>query len=219
MASLMLVSNPKKRRARKAAPKRRRARKRNPSSSPISGVGRRAMRRSTHRRRRNPIGGGSLTRSLVTMVKEAGIGAAGAIAVDFGMGQVNRFLPASLQRVPGRVSIGDGVKLLLTVVAGRALRGATRGLSMAMAQGALTVQAHQILSGFVPAGMLGYAVPGRVVDYSARIGPMRARQGMNAYTAAGTPSPLLNAYSRRGAQSPLLSSVGVSARQREGAVR
>ena len=163
----------------------------------------------------NPSGGGSLVAGLLAMVKTAGVGAAGAIAVDFGMGQVNRFLPATLQRVPGRVSLGDGVKVLLTVVAGRALKGMTRGLSMQLAQGALTVQAHQILSGFVPAGMLGYAVPGRVVDQNARIGPMRARAGMNAYTGAGMPSPLLNAYTRSRTQSPLLS----SARQREGAVR
>jgi hypothetical protein len=224
MSSLMLVSNPtKRRRARKgAAPKRHRRhgakRRRGNPSAVISGAGRRHAMRSG-RRRGNPTGGGSLVRGLVAMLKSGAIGAAGAIAIDAGMGQLNKFLPATLQRVPGRVSLGDGVKLLLTVVAGRMLQRPTRGLSMAMAQGAVTVQAHQILAGFVPVGLLGYAVPGRVVQGNARIGPMRARSGMNAYTASGMPSPLLNAYSRRGAQSPLLSAVAMSARQREGAVR
>ena len=238
MAELLLV-NPRKRRAKKSARKSR-ARRRNPVAArraprrvvnPISRAARRVRRRRNPislarvgrriRRRRNPIGmGGSFTRSLMTMVKDAAIGGAGAIAVDAAMGQLNRFLPASLQRVPGRVGVGDAVKLAITVALGRLLSKPTRGLSGKMAQGALTVQMHQIIAGFVPAGLtLGYAVPGRVVNASARVGPMRNAQGMNAYVPAGSPSPMLNAYTRSNV-TPLLSGMGArNARQREGAVR
>lgn len=239
MAELLLV-NPRKRRAKKSARKSR-SRRRNPVAAvrrasrrinPIAAVGRarrripialrgglRAVGRRI-RRRRNPIGmgGGSFLRALTTMVKDAAIGGAGAIAVDAAMGQINRFLPATLQRTPGRVGVGDAVKLAITVALGRLLAKPTRGLSTKMAQGALTVQMHGIVSSFVPAGFaLGYAVPGRVVNASARVGPMRNTQGMNAYVAANAPSPLLNAYTRSNV-TPLLSGTG-GARRREGAIR
>lgn len=235
MAEMLLVNPRKRRRGKKSARKssrrrnpvaarraprrninpiarrRRVARRRNPIA--LSAVGRRI------RRRRNPIGmGGSFTKSLVNMVRDAAVGAAGAIAVDAAMGQINRFLPATLQRAPGRVGLGDAVKLAITVALGRMLNRPTKGLSTKMAQGALTVQAHGIISTFVPSGLaLGYAVPGRVVNASARVGPMRNAQGMNAYVPSGTPTPLLNAYTRSNV-TPLLSGMG-GARRREGAVR
>lgn len=237
MAELLLVNPRKRRRGKKTARKSSRRRnpvaKRNPAArrnrSPMisSAHGSRRMRRrnpialarkgSRIRRRRNPIGlgGGSFMRSLMNMARDAATGAAGAIAVDAAMGQINRFLPTTLQRTPGRIGVGDAVKAALTVVLARMLSKPTRGLSMKMGQGALTVQAHGMLSSLMPAGlMLGYAVPGRVVDASARVGPMRNAQGMNAYVRAGAPSPLLNAYTRSNV-TPLLS----NARRREGAVR
>lgn len=245
MAELLLVNPRKRARRASTKARKRRSRRRNPIanlgayvkrrrtvSRGISGLSR---RRRVHRRRRNPIGlsglarrrvysrrrrrnpimGGGLVRNFMTMVKDAGVGAAGAVAVDIAMGQVNRFLPASLQRVPGKVGVGDAVKAAITVVLAKVLSRPTRGLSVKMGQGALTVQMHSILAGFVPPTLqLGYLVPGRVVDATARVGPMQVRQGMNAYVRAGTPSPLLSAYTRPGV-TPLLS----GARKREGAVR
>lgn len=239
----MLLLNPRKRARRAAAKKARKSRRRrNPiravaaprrRTRTISAVARRVRRRRNPialrsvsrmgrrvRRRRNPIslgGGGSMVSALVRMVKEAAIGGAGAVAVDAAMGQINRFLPASLQRTPGRVGVGDAVKAVITVALARLLNRPTRGLSMKMGQGALTVQAHQIIAGFVPASIqLGYASPAFVAAGTNRVGPIR--KGMNAYVPAGAPSPLLNrvnAYTRAGGPSPLLS----SARTREGAIR
>lgn len=241
MAELLLV-NPRKRRAKKSARKSR-SRRRNPIAAArrparnVSGLARRRVSRRRRnpvalaglarrgrrvmRRRRNPIGlgGGSFVSALIKSAKEAAIGGAGAIAVDAAMGQINRFLPASMQRTPGRVGVGDAVKLAITVALGRLLSKPTRGLSTKMAQGALTVQAHGILSTLVPSAVaLGYAVPGRVVNASARVGPMRNAQGMNAYAPAGSPSPMLNAYTRSNV-TPLLSGGVGGARRREGAIR
>ena len=134
--SSMLLINPRRRAAKKrvsAAPKRKRrarvARHRNPVSvvslSPVRRKRRRnpiAARRHV-KRRRNPIGGGMrhLTGGVVGMLKDAMIGGAGAVAVELVMGQVNGFLPPSLQRTAGSVSIGDAVKAGITVVLGNLL--------------------------------------------------------------------------------------------------
>jgi hypothetical protein len=173
--------------------------------------------RTLRHRRPNPIGG-NLFRGLVPMVQQAAVGAVGAVAVDYAMGMANRYLPASLQTVPGTVGAGDAVKAVLTVALGRALNGVTRGMSMQMAQGALTVQADRIIRNFLPAtitSQMGYAVPSVAVTAGTpRVGPNRVNTSMAAYTAPGV-TPLLSAYTRPGSPSPLLS----SARTREAIVK
>jgi hypothetical protein len=109
------------------------------------------------------------------------------------------------------------VKALLTVVAGNGLSRVTGGASKKAAMGSLVVQMRDLVSGMLPAGTvagLGYSVPGRVINRSARIGPNR----LSMYTPPGTQSPLLNAYTAPGMRSPLLSGAG-NARQREGFMR
>jgi hypothetical protein len=221
MAKMILV-NPRAR--RKTTHKKRRrnpapavkvvtvkARRRNPIKS--SGLGRRITRR-----RRNPINIGFGGVNLMTSIKGALIGAGGAIAVDAAYGQLAPYLPTALQRTPGQVGAGDAVKAAATVLLGQVLKKATRGLSQKMAEGALTVQATEILRGFVPTSIpLGYAVPGRVVNGSARVGPIMRNGGMHAYMTPGR-TALLNggvgAYMTPG-RTALLN----GARAREGSIR
>jgi hypothetical protein len=208
MAEMLLI-NPRKR-ARKvrrnpvhaSAKTRRRnrisavpiARKRNP------------MHYKVMRRRRNIIGTGA-ARGYITAIRDALIGGVGAVAFDIVHGQIKRFLPAGLQVVPGRIGAGDAVRAIITVFAGEALNGVTRGLSRKAAMASLTVQAHDLLKGFVPAGLpLGYASPALIAQGTNRVGPIR--QGMNAYMPPGQ-TALLSAYTK-GTQ--LLS----GARSREG---
>ena len=135
MANEMLLINPRRRRA---APKRRRAspkRRRNPvarrASSRISRAPARRLRRrnpisnfslgrrGSRRRRRNPISlGGLNVKSLMTMLTDAAIGGAGAIAMDVIQGQINGFLPASFQSNPTTVGVGDAVKAAVTAFLG-----------------------------------------------------------------------------------------------------
>jgi len=204
---------------------RRKARRRNPISIITARTPRRPARRTRnplgrrsgrHRRRRNPISlGGVSARGIIGQVKDALIGAGGAVAVDAAYARLSPMLPATLQRMPGSVGAGDAVKALFTILAGKLLSRMTRGLSNRMAQGALTVQAHGIVSSMLPAGLLGYYSPARIVQGNNRVGPTRS--GMNAYLRPGAKSPLLNAYMRPGV-TPLLSGV-TSMRERENQVR
>jgi hypothetical protein len=165
-------------------------------------------RRTMARRRRNPIGMGNVMGGYMGAVREALMGGAGAVALEVVFGQVNKFLPATLQKTPGVIGAGDAVKAILTVVMGQVLKGPTKGFSVKAAQASLTVQAHDIIKSFVPAALpLGYASPAMITQGTNRIGPIR--KGMNAYTSSG--SPLLSAYNKPGS-SPLLS----GARNREG---
>lgn len=236
MAELLLI-NPRKRRrkAKKAKrrarrnpvsmravtrrasnPRRRRRARRNPVS--YAAVSRRARALGNpRRRRRNPsFRMGGIFSGLVPMIRDAAIGAAGAVAVDLAMGQVNRYLPAAVQVVPGRVGAGDAVKAVITVALGKLLARPTRGMSNKMAAGALTVQAHGIIKQFLPATLtaampVSYASPARIVPGSNRIGP----NTVGAYVRPGSASPLLSAYTKPGTASPLLS----SARRREQVLR
>lgn len=230
MAEMLLI-NPRRRRraakasARRASPKRRRTtarRRRNPvavtpavtrsvrrivrrRANPIAG------RRRVSRRRRNPIGIGRISASsILNQFKDAAIGGAGAIAMDLAMGKINQFLPASLQTSSTSVGVGDAVKGVITVLAGKLLSKPTKGLSVKMAQGALTCQARDILSSFLPATMaMGYATPARTMALSTRVGPNR----LNAYTRPGA-TPLLSAYTKPGSVSPLLNGRGnIAARE------
>ena len=150
-------------------------------------------RRVMSRRRRNPIGMAGLS-GYMTAIREALMGGVGAVAFDIVHGQVKRFLPAALQVTPGKVGAGDAVRAIITVFVGHALNGVTRGFSKKAAMASLTVQAHDLLKGFVPAALpLGYASPAMIAQGTNRVGPIR--QGMNAYTKPGT-TPLLSAYTK-----------------------
>jgi hypothetical protein len=215
MAEMLLINPRRRRKASRAAPKRRRTshsrrRRHNPigalSYSPV----RRRRRHAAHRvarRRRNPIVrraaiGGSL--SIANMLKQALIGGVGALGVDVLWGKINPMLPASMQTTATGVGVGDAVKAAFTVLAGKGLNKATRGMSGKIAVFALASQVRDIASAMLPASMpvagLGYAVPGRVVQGSARIGP-------NQNITRGV-SPLLNRYTRPGA-TPLLNAAAV----------
>ena len=165
--------------------------------------------RAASRRRSNPMGLDSL-QSLIAPMKEAAIMGAGAIGFEVGYAYINRQLPASLQASPGNVTAGSALKALITVVLGKALNRATKGLSMKAAQGSLVVQARDIVAGFLPsslplAGRMGYASPaGRIVNMSPRVGPNRTSMG--AYMPPGA-TALLNAYMPPGI-TPLLNGTG-----------
>ena len=212
MAEMLLI-NPRKRarKARRTTTRRTRvARRRNPGSTipiarkrnPMSAMRRRVMMR----RRRNIIGTGAAT-GYVNAIRDALMGGVGAVAFDIIHGQIKRFLPAALQVIPGKIGAGDAVRAIITVFAGEALNKVTRGFSRKAATASLTVQAHDLLKGFVPAALpLGYASPALIAQGTNRVGPIR--QGMNAYIPPGQ-TPLLSAYTK-GTQ--LLS----GARDREG---
>jgi len=219
MAEMLLI-NPRRRKARRANPiaKRRRVtRRRNPLATvarrrrrnPMPLVRRRnpiGLARRRVMRRRNPIGGMG-TGMLMAAIREAFVGGAGAVAVDLAMGQINRFLPATLKTVPGTIGAGDAVKAIITVTLGHLLARPTRGLSRKMALGALTVQSANIMKSFVPKTMaMGYASPARIVRGTNTVG-----SNMGAYTQG---SPLLNAYTRPNV-TPLLSANRSSAMSRE----
>lgn len=222
MAQMLLI-NPKKRARRRPAKRktavaRRRVRRSNPITVLSAPRRRRARRaavgayrkvRRVMRRRRNPIStGGS---SIMAMLKSAVVGGAGAITMDLAMGQINKFLPASMAKVPGKVGVYEVAKVAATIALGKLLSKPTRGLSQKMAQGSLIVQAHQLMAAVVPTGTmpLGYYSPAAVANMSQRVGP----NGVRGYTRPGA-SPLLSAYTTPGA-SPLLNR-GPAAAQREG---
>ena len=194
-AATMMATNPRRR--------RRMARR----SNPIRMI----------RRRRNPsMLGGFTFRSVVGAMQDALIQGGGAIAIDLLHGQIKRFLPAMLQRTPGKLGLGDVVYASLTVLVGHVLNKPTRGLSMKAATGSLTVQAYQIVQDLLPSTMqVGYYAPGQIVQGNARVGPTRAVTGsIGRYTGAGAPTPLLNRYTTPGATA-LLNGAG-RARMREG---
>lgn len=225
MAAEMLLINSRKRRASKKA-KRRSKRKSNPvsyravtrrakSAAPASNTRRRkrrARRRNpvtARRRMSNPVSARGILESIVPMVRDAAIGAGGAIAVDAFMGQVNKYLPATMQPTPGAVGTNDAVKVVATIALGQLLSRPTRGLSRRAAAGALTVQMDKIIRTFLPPtvkAQLAYGTVAPVVPGRFTVQP-NAQRGVAAYSAPGAPTPLLNgtgAYVRAGAASPLL---------------
>ena len=192
MAEMLLI-NPRKRtrKVRKTAAKRRV--RRNPIAAMSRRVRRNPVRALKRRvmRRRNPIGMAGMT-GYMNSIREALMGGVGAVAFDIVHGQIKRFLPAALQVTPGKIGAGDAVRAIITVFVGQALNGVTRGFSKKAAMASLTVQAHDLLKGFVPAALpLGYASPAMVAQGTNRVGPIR--QGVNAYTKPGS-TPLLSAY-------------------------
>ena len=238
----MLLLNPSKRRARRTGARKGRTaaqkratlkmlaanrRSRGGSSKPAR-RGRAARRRNpvsivrstARRRRRNPISLGGLMsggKGYMGMFKDALVAGGGAVAVDLAFGQVNGYLPASLQRTPGRVGVGDLVKAIFTVAVGKLLAKPTRGLSQKAAAGALTVQAHQLIAGFVPSSMvLGYASPARIANMQSRVGPNVVRNSQVGRFVMGK-TPLLNAFTAPGTMSPLLNGSRNSVMVRESA--
>lgn len=202
--------------------RRRVARRRNPIMAS-------ARRRST--RRRNPIGrsmGGGLMnfRSYIAPIKDAAVMGAGAVAVDVAFGYINRYLPMSMQVMPGTVGAGDAVKAVLTVALGKLLSGPTRGLSQKAAMGSLVVQMRDITMKVLPpsvTGQVGFYNAGRVVNRSTRVtGNTRADAAGQGHVAGGIgqyvsgQSPLLGSPGLRmytGAQTPLLSGRGAGMRR------
>lgn len=231
MAEMLLI-NPRRRRrsARRRNPVRLSAVRRNPvarrrkrvtrrRSNPMplfpvarATVGRRRMRRRNpiamrRRIRRNPV----YTGMLMAAIRNAFVGGLGSIAVDLAMGQINRVLPANLRVTAGSVGAGDAIKAVITVMLGHFLARPTRGLSRKMAEGALTVQAANLMKPLATQiGLpLGYYNPGLVTN-----GTPGVPSAMGAYTRG---SPLLSAYTRRGGPTPLLSKMrSTSALEREG---
>ena len=177
---------------------RRRARRANPI---MASTHRRVVRH--HRRRRNPIRMSGIAGGMMGMFKGALVQASGAVVMDAAFGQVKGFLPASMQRVPGSIGIGDAVKAVFTAMVGKLLSKPTRGLSMKAAQGSLTVQAYSMLSTLVPASLpLGYSSPALTAQGQNRITP----NGVGRFTAPGV-SPLLGRFTQPGI-SPLLPTGG-----------
>lgn len=231
MAGEMLLINPRKRRRASAGGKKRRVtrRRRNPIVVARKvAAPRRSMTISRHRRRRNPvtvlsrrrarrrnpigrgIGGGMglNAKNLVAMFKDAAIGGAGGVVFDLIMGQINPYLPASFQTQAGVLGTGDAVKAVITAVIGQAGAKYTKGWSKRLAQGALTVQAYEIMAGMVPSTMaVGYASPARIIPGSPRVGPTRGGM-MGAYMRPGK-TAVLNAYMQPG-KTALLNSAGGS---------
>lgn len=216
MAEVLLINPRRRRKAKKAKARRVRStakrasykRKRNPLS--MRKVRRVNPIRKMGRRRRNPIKLGGLFSGVVPMVKDAVVGAAGSVAIDFAHAKVNPMLPAMLQTAPGKVGAGDAVKAVMTVAIGKLLSRFTRGMSVKAAQGALTVQMDRIVRTVLPttisAQLSAYNVPAAVVMGTNRIGPNRMATGFNAYARPGGATPLLSAYARPGSPTPLLSS-------------
>lgn len=160
-----------------------------------------ALARPVARRRRNPIRMGRRSITIVAQLKHAVLGGAGAVAMDVLMGQVNKYLPAALKSDPSTVGVGDAVKAAATVLLGQLLAKPTKGWSRQLAQGALTVQAADILRTFVPSNMtMGYYSPGRVIRGSPRVGPnmQHIAPGMARYLPSGGSTPLLSKYMQPG---------------------
>ena len=234
MAKMLLLNPAKRRRTRKApsaaqlrarakfAAMARARRKGGPRrSNPVNAYRRRAARRTYSRRRRNPINVRGLFNvgSYIAPLKQAAIQGAGAVAMDVAFSYVNRYLPATMQRVPGTVGLGDAVKAILTVAIGRVLARLTRSnLPVQAATGALTVQFRDITLALLPPAMqpaLGWYSPAAITNMNARTG-LTQRRSLGAFTNAGTPllSGQMGAFTNAG--TPLLSAgrLGTSAMRR-----
>ena len=233
MAELLLI-NPRRRRRASTTRRRRRnplaartravvlsrrrrvvRRRRNPMPVQLAALRRTrsnpiAMRRRVMRRRPNPLGGAM----LMAAIRQAFIGGAGAVAVDFVYGYIQKMVPGTtfLATTPGKVGVGDAVKAIATVALGHFLAGPTRGLSRRMAEGALTVQSATIMKALLPAtitGQMGYFNPAVTTYGTPTVG---SNFGMGAYTRG---TPLLSAYQRPNGATPLLSATRSNALKRE----
>jgi len=157
-----------------------------------------ARRRSKRRSfRRNPINLGRMRASMGSVtgaLKDAAVGAGGAILVDMGMAQAARFLPASLSMrygADGSVNWGyhatkAALAVGLGVVGARFLPGRAKGLAARAAVGSLTVQAYDLGKSMLPAELtMGYYNPARVAGLKRLAARGVGRVGrMGAYLPA-----------------------------------
>ena len=164
----------------------------------------------------------ALERSQVKAGTRLLIMGAGAVAVDVAFGYINRYLPMSMQVVPGSVGAGDAVKAVLTVALGKLLSGPTRGLSQKAAMGSLVVQMRDITMKVLPASIttpaVGFYNPGRVVPGAGAraTGNMRAianggtgaTGGVGMYTTGNSPLLGRGVGMYTGGASPLLAGRG-----------
>jgi len=193
MAQLMLI-NPAKRptkRRRKASPAQLRAlaagrakRAGVPATNPAPRKRRRSMRavaRTVRRKvRRNPIGFGGITATILDAAKGAG----GALAVNM----VYDLLPLPLSMKTGHTA--DLVKAALAVGLGIAAKPLLGRTAAKMSEGALTVIAFQAMQNLMPvtggavAG-LSYVSPGMIAGPAGGMGEYVQSSGMGEYVGAG----------------------------------
>lgn len=214
LAANRFASNPKKRRSK------RRGRK---SAGAVAKYVKRTRRGGKRMARRMRRGGRRSamafnTGNAVNLLKAGAIGGAGAVLVDIGMGQAQRFLPASLATpldAAGNVQYGyfgtkAALALLLGTMGGRIMPAA---VAEKMGEGALTVLAYQFLRPMVPVSLtMGYFNPaptmrpgvGRAGAYVANAGayaalPVRSNSASNGKgSRAGNVLAMVNT-SRRAA--------------------
>lgn len=129
----LLLANPRARKKRRAAPKRRR-RLASVSTTRVS-------KRRTYKRNPSLRGG-----SLIKSVKDAAIGASGALAVDFAM-QRMPFIPANFTQGPMGAATKGAVAVALGMIVGKVLKKPALGAQLA--SGGLTVAAYEGIKGAV----------------------------------------------------------------------
>jgi len=210
--TLMLVGNPKRRaksrKAPSAAQKRARAnfaamararstatasRRRRSVSTVVRRVARR-VRRSVSprvvRRYASRANAGYRLGGVVPMLKNAAVGAAGAVAVDVAYGFIGQYIPASMQSPTdssgspnymyymGKGALAIGIGMIGRRVLGR--------YAPALVMGSMIVTIHQLLRGFVQSSgvniPLGDAMnPGRVLPPLPVSQNLRGMRGVGFY--------------------------------------
>lgn len=200
MAEELLLVNPRKRRAKRAkrrspaqvvatrklvSSNRTRRRRRKNKTQKVAGYypnpsPRRSRRRSislkslTRRRRRNPIGG---TGNLMSMLKECGTGAVGAVVNDLAV----KYIPLPVTMKVGYTGYAvKGLSAIMLGMLGKKVLGRT---AETMAKGALTVTLYDMTKGLAAkAGVslsgVGYMGPAMIAGNRNRQLP---RGGMSEY--------------------------------------
>lgn len=188
MASLMLIHpNPKKRKSGKRRSAAQRAATAKMLAANRAARGGSAPKRKYKRRtsvartaRRYARRGGAMLRGFSTgaimgTVKNASVGAIGALGVDVAMGAAGRILPASVTSpiaADGTTNYGyyatkGALAIALGVVGGKVI---SPSLASKMAEGSLTVTLHDAAKTLIPAGSvpLGYASSAMVARGNVR---------------------------------------------------
>lgn len=207
MSALMLVTNPIKRKGKKMAtrkkarsPAQKRAtaalvalnrkapvRRRRSVAKTVGSTVRRVKRRVvTHakRARRNHASLHKGGFGIINLLKQAGIGAVGSIAVDVVYNKLP--LPASMKSGNVAPIVKAGVTIGLGLLAGRFLN---KQLAHGATVGALTVQLRDVMHNFLPASMQGYTDINGVEYYSPAI-----TDGVGAYLSANEEHANVGAY-------------------------
>jgi len=194
-------------RARRAAARRMRA---------MRAINPRRRRRTRHhyrtRRLRNPRSGGGAgfgKRGIIHLATGAGVGAIGAVALDYLWQYASaNFIPAQYQSG----YLGTGVKLAAALGAGwLASKAVGKPMAIAATGGALTVIAyqlmHQMIAGAAPtaaiasttttatpavAGLRAYMRPSSALGWVSPGSPLRGLGRVGAYMGAGNMPPNMN---------------------------